>query len=93
MSKGRFLRGFEQDLMGNKLSMEFIEGNRIRSEIEGRDDAMKVTTDVAVDNGIEFCGGKLTACKTEFIRESFCSVKVIRNRKIIFFSSWSSMCN
>ena len=68
MSKGRFLRGFEQDLMGNKLSMEFIEGNRIRSKIECRDDAMKVTTNVTVDNGVKLSGSKVTASGIEFIR-------------------------
>ena len=68
MSKGRILRSFEQNFMRHKLAMEFIEWDRVRSEIQSCYDAMKVTTNIMIDNGIKLSGCKVTANGTEFIR-------------------------
>ena len=68
MSKGRILRSFEQNFMRHKLTMEFIEWDRVRSEIQSCDDAIKVTANVTVDNGVKLSGSKVTASGTEFIR-------------------------
>ena len=48
--------------------MEFIEWDRVRSEIQSCYDAMKVTTNVTVDNGVKLSGSKVTASGIEFIR-------------------------
>ena len=46
---------FNQNFMGNQLTVEFMKKEGFKTKIQSRDYGMKFTTNVEINNSIKFC--------------------------------------
>ena len=76
---------FEENLLGNQLAMEFVEGERLGSHIECNDHILKFWMDILEDYSIELGLGESSARGGQFINKGFRFEEVLSDSQVMLF--------